>query len=776
MSLRGNIMTSSATGTSEAARPPYPGLAPFSTAYAAYFFGRETETSILMANMFASRFTVVYGPSGVGKSSLLNAGLLPLVAGQNDVLAVAFRQWAGDPRLQLLRAVRKRTRKLGVPWTELAVDDLEGGCRQATEASARYLMLVLDQFEDYFMYNEPNAPFELELASMLADESLPLRVMVSIREDSIAKLDRFEGLIRNLLDNVLRIEHLTRQGGTEAILRPLEQYRKDTGKEVTAEPELVDAVLDGVRPGRIVLSPGGGGVQEWRTPGRDRIEAAYLQLVMERLWSVESKNDSPTLRAQTLTELGGVKRAVRSRFVELMDSLSLAQQELAAKLFFYLVTPSKTKIAWSPNDLAFYAKVDLAETESLLARLTDPGYRVLRTVETVTESGTELVYEVYHDILARAIVEWQDLYEKRKASLPDAQSQRLHELRERLAAMEQQSLVASDDERVRLVYPLSVLSQEVQPLDPGLAQRARTLAARLSESSTANKSSRSASHIELRQISLLQEQVALAARSGVPHADLADLFGSRLEPFLLSYDSDVRREAAILWYQLNQGETPPPAESATDLSVPAAPVDPSRSGSQHSAPYLGSVSYVGDGVYGSPYAPESFSRSRPIFLRWEFYAFLVIVPVLNVLPLLAADWAMLRYFDSYAEVSRTLIHTAIVISAILWTTIHLYAAIDNRLIGTDVVLVPFAPWSDAVAWYEYLAAWPLHQLLPWVIGLLTVSGGVGIGLPAGWVFFPFVSAATLALLQLYGNAETLVWNSLRVREALGLGARSWQAR
>jgi len=56
---------------------PYRGLAPFgdSELDALLFFGRERETAVTTANLIGSRLTVLYGPSGVGKSSLLRAGV-----------------------------------------------------------------------------------------------------------------------------------------------------------------------------------------------------------------------------------------------------------------------------------------------------------------------------------------------------------------------------------------------------------------------------------------------------------------------------------------------------------------------------------------------------------------------------------------------------------------------------------------------------------------------------------------------------------------------------
>src|SRR5258705_6331118 len=56
---------------------PYRGLAPFEDTELdeLFFFGRERDRKVIAANLVASRLTVLYGPSGVGKSSALGAGV-----------------------------------------------------------------------------------------------------------------------------------------------------------------------------------------------------------------------------------------------------------------------------------------------------------------------------------------------------------------------------------------------------------------------------------------------------------------------------------------------------------------------------------------------------------------------------------------------------------------------------------------------------------------------------------------------------------------------------
>lgn len=88
---------------------PYKGLVPFedSEADATLFFGREREREIIVANVVAARLTVLYGASGVGKSSILRAGVAHQLralarknledVGERELAVVVFSSWSGDP-------------------------------------------------------------------------------------------------------------------------------------------------------------------------------------------------------------------------------------------------------------------------------------------------------------------------------------------------------------------------------------------------------------------------------------------------------------------------------------------------------------------------------------------------------------------------------------------------------------------------------------------------------------------------------------------------------
>src|SRR5215208_4431281 len=138
---------------------PYKGLAPFedSPVDALFFFGRERESEIVTANLLAYRLTVLYGASGVGKSSLLQAGVAHRVRRQGEDVDI-FNTWSGDAASSAVSQVRA---------------ELDPG---------RELYVILDQFDEYFLYHDAADRFARELAELVTDPALRINVLISIRD------------------------------------------------------------------------------------------------------------------------------------------------------------------------------------------------------------------------------------------------------------------------------------------------------------------------------------------------------------------------------------------------------------------------------------------------------------------------------------------------------------------------------------------------------------------------------------------------------------------
>src|SRR4051794_15792041 len=177
---------------------------------------------MVIDNLLAYRLSILYGASGIGKSSILSAGALHQLIeteranldqyGAPEHIVAVFKSWTGDPVCGVKEAV---TEAVAAISPELAQDPPVGSLPDVLDAWSERIggpvLVVLDQFEEYFVYHQPangDVEFDNELASAVARRDVQANFLISIREDSLARLDRFDALLPNLLANLIRVEHL----------------------------------------------------------------------------------------------------------------------------------------------------------------------------------------------------------------------------------------------------------------------------------------------------------------------------------------------------------------------------------------------------------------------------------------------------------------------------------------------------------------------------------------------------------------------------------------
>jgi WD40 repeat protein len=371
---------------------PYKGLESFGDTEldALLFFGRERETETIVANVFANRLTVVYGPSGVGKSSLLRAGVAQRLRADGAVVVV-HDTWAEQPLDALIGSVHRQVPELGIAAG--LVDTIAAAAQARGE-----LYLVLDQLEEYFLYHGSDGPLVELLPELLRRPGLRLSVLIGVRDDALAELDAFTGRLPGIFGNLLRLDRLGRRASRQAILGPLDAYGRLRGGDYDAEPALVEALLD------------------------QSLEAPFLQLVLEQLWAEEQEQGSATLRLETLRRLGGPEAIVRDHVAGTLDRLEAGERAAAARVVRQLVTASGAKVSHTEADLAEYAQVDTARLRPLLAALTQE--RILRAVDRIGGSGPR--YEIFHDVLAEPLLAWRQAAElERERTAARTQRRRL---------------------------------------------------------------------------------------------------------------------------------------------------------------------------------------------------------------------------------------------------------------------------------------------------------------------------------------------------------------
>jgi WD40 repeat protein len=252
---------------------PFPGLRPFDKADAGFFFGREEQIGSLYRMLDRSRFIAVVGSSGSGKSSLVRAGLQPLLA--KESVGQGGRTWRvatlhpGDkPLAALTDAIVKlgaeRAADRGDPEIRRAAIDmhvrgssfgLSTALDDVLRADGACVLLVVDQFEELFRYargasesperritdslwRDEAAAFVQLLLEATRSRSSSIYVMITMRSDFIGDCAQFHGLPEAVSASQFLTPSLSRDQREAVIREPL------VAANATIESVLVERLLN----------------------------------------------------------------------------------------------------------------------------------------------------------------------------------------------------------------------------------------------------------------------------------------------------------------------------------------------------------------------------------------------------------------------------------------------------------------------------------------------------------------------------------------------------
>lgn len=264
---------------------PYRHLYRFEAEHAEVFFGRGQEIRELYQRVTASDAAPVvlfYGPSGVGKSSLLDAGLIPRLTGKNDV-----RYVRRDPARGLGETLRSAFPK------ELQQLSRGDAWIAAEKELGRPLVIVLDQVEEVFTKPNTGQPHELaEFAQLLrrifyAPHRRPQgKLILGFRKEWFAELDELLADAQVPRSRIF-LERLSRRGAIEAIAGPVDDLRLASQYKLQIEDGLPDLIADD-----LLADP-------------DTPVAPTLQILLTRMWSEACRlnREQPTFDAELYQSL-----------------------------------------------------------------------------------------------------------------------------------------------------------------------------------------------------------------------------------------------------------------------------------------------------------------------------------------------------------------------------------------------------------------------------------------------------------------------------------------
>lgn len=254
---------------------PYPGLRPFGSGDEDFFFGREAQTRGLRLKLETSRLVAVVGRSGCGKSSLVRAGLVPLLKKEMDsdggrIWHIASFHPQGRPIAELAQELFRllseaqttpadRPVQPATVTAQIEPADMEQLRRSRLDAmlrrssqglveaaselridSADRLLIIVDQFEEIFRFEDPSGrsadeatAFVRLLIEAINAESPRIHVILTMRLDFLGDCARFARLPEAISDGQFLVPNLSRAERRAAIEEPAKKAGKLIKPEVT---------------------------------------------------------------------------------------------------------------------------------------------------------------------------------------------------------------------------------------------------------------------------------------------------------------------------------------------------------------------------------------------------------------------------------------------------------------------------------------------------------------------------------------------------------------
>lgn len=264
----------------------YPGVVPFTEEQRPIFFGREKDIERLHNLVLRNDLVVLYGASGLGKSSLVNAGLVPALRESEEEVGILpihirfsyYQAGKPSPTERVLQTIRFALGQTTVPaWLGTAIPEEETLWYQFKAVqlgNSPTLFLVFDQFEELFSYPaEQILEFKKQMAELLYTampqridkkfrerlklqpdlvgkteqrtlyKKQTLKVCIAIREDRYSQLNLLADYLPNITLTHYELTHFSPAQARKAIVAPALQEGTFQSTTFTYTPEALDKII-----------------------------------------------------------------------------------------------------------------------------------------------------------------------------------------------------------------------------------------------------------------------------------------------------------------------------------------------------------------------------------------------------------------------------------------------------------------------------------------------------------------------------------------------------
>ena len=365
-------------------RSPYPGLAAFTENDAEFFFGREAEVAQMWRKLTSRRLLAVIGPSGVGKSSFLRAGVIPakpegwdVVVCQPGEAPFAALARALAPEIEGDREAISKLVHLTEPGEEVST---VSRWRQQNDQA----LLVVDQFEELFTLNPPEVQERFaELLARLARDA-DVHVLLSMRDDFLYRCHDHDALMP-IFSELTPVKVPAPEDLRRALVQPAAHFGNSFDDD-----GLADEMLETVKGERGALP--------------------MLAFAVARLWEKRDK-DKKELTRSAYQAIGGVSGSLAQHAESTLTAIGQDRLPIVREIFRNLVTVEGTRATREvENLLSVFPEPQRVDAEQVLQRLIDARLVTSFEEEVVEGNAGPHRVEVVHESLLTAwprLVRWQ---------------------------------------------------------------------------------------------------------------------------------------------------------------------------------------------------------------------------------------------------------------------------------------------------------------------------------------------------------------------------------
>jgi ABC-type dipeptide/oligopeptide/nickel transport system ATPase subunit len=368
------VLNKALTGTNVITRKrnPYKGLETFSEEDSPYYFGREKAIKAVLERMINASYLQIVGVSGSGKSSLINAGVIPELR-KNPELSIAQMRPKGDVIRNMASALLPlvyEDRLDQISRLQQTIKDITNGNTTLSDIvplalqnlQSKHLILFIDQFEEIFSLNGEKHQSIFISNVIAAIREVNVTVVVAVRADFVSKMMKFHDLVSVINENAeFKLTTMSNEDYKNVIVQPalVAGVRFDSGL-----PELIVSCL-GESPSNIAL----------------------LEFALTKLWENQSGG---IISRQSYDEIGGVNQCLVNYAEEVYANTKPHDQIKMQYILTQLVKPSDngsdTKL------ITPYSKFD-QNNYKLISKLVDKRLLLINYDNVSRDNNVELVHE-----------------------------------------------------------------------------------------------------------------------------------------------------------------------------------------------------------------------------------------------------------------------------------------------------------------------------------------------------------------------------------------------